>query len=171
MVMAKISKRIEKSYNTYIRLRQSYAQRGYGLQRELTKEEYALAHRKWALYNKTNQQKKGHIAREIAEDDVAFRRNVAAGVRRRIKTADIYENVDLEKLKGLQKKYKKNSDIFSVQYSPKEAQRIEQERLARFAERGVSPEWPIQANPRAIIFNELRDAGLSYKEAEKVIYG
>lgn len=163
--MATSEKRLRKSYQTYIRMRAERRKAGYGLDRELTFEEFSDAHRK--LVHQGEQ----HPTRKIASMDVTLTRNEAAAIIRRLKNADKYEDVDLEVLKRLRKKYKKAKDLYGQQLTDEEAAANEQMRRERLRARGIEPQDTIQASARSKIFNELRDAGLSYKEAEEVLYG
>lgn len=165
--MAKIPQRIVKSYNAYLNYRDKWSDKGYGLDRELSLNEYADAHKAYAHRNQGAQ----HIAREIAGAERTFTRSEASAIVRRIKTADQFDDVDEEGLKELRKRYKRSKDVYGLELSPEEAAASEQERRNRLAERGKTPEYTIQANARAKLFNELRDLGLSYKEAEEVLYG
>lgn len=163
--MAKISKRIENSYEVYLKYRESWSDKGYGLDRQLTLEEYATAH-KQASHAGWN-----HIARDIAAEDRTFNRSEGTAIARRIKNAADYEDVDKEALRDLQKRYRRGKDIYGLELSAEEAQAMEERRREKIAERGFSPKYVIQANARAKLFAELHDAGLSYKETEKVVYG
>ncbi len=163
--MAKIPRRIRNSYDVYLRLRQERHEKGYGLDRQLTLEEYATAHARIVHSGEK------HPARKIATSDVTFSRKEASAIIRRLKTADQYEDVDKEQLKKLCKRYQKAKDIYSLELTPEEAEANEQMRRERLAARGITPNDTIQASARSRIFNELRDAGLSYKEADEVLYG
>lgn len=163
--MAKVTKRVANSYATYLRYRAQWHDKGYGLDRELTLTEYADAQAKVVHAGEQ------HPARRLASEERTFTRSEARGFINRLKTADDYEDVDEEALAELRKKYKKTRDIYSQELTPEEASASEQQRRDRLAERGKEPKYTIQANARARIFNELRDAGLSYKEADKVLYG
>lgn len=163
--MATVNKRIENSYNAYLKYRGQWAQKGYGLDRQLTLEEYTFAH-KSASHIGWN-----HIAREIAAQDRTFTRSEGAAILRRIKNATKYEKVDEELLRNILKRYKRSKDIYGLQLTDSEAMAMEQRRRDALAARGKEAKYIIQANARAKLFNELRDAGLSYKEAEKVLYG
>ena len=163
--MAKISARIKRSYNVYLRYRDESHRAGYGLDRELTLQEYASVHADASHKGWTN------IARTIARAEKTASRNEAAAIIRRIKTADSYDDVDESALKILQMKYRKAKDIYSLELSEVQAALREQERRSYWRDRGIEPEFTIQASARAVIFNDLRDAGLSYKEAGEVLYG
>lgn len=165
--MAKIPQRIKNSYQSYLNYREKWHNKGYGLDRELTLDEYAGAHRAYAHRYQGAQ----HIAREIAAMDRTFTRSEASAIMRRLKTAEQYADVDKKALKELRKKYKKSKDIYGLELTPEEAEASERERRERLLERGKTPEYTIQANARAKLFNELRDLGLSYKEADEVLYG
>lgn len=161
--MAKVSKRIENSYEAYLKYRESWKKKGYGLDRELSLEEYSRAH-KDASHAGWN-----HIAREVAQLDRTYSRSEASNIVRRLKSAEYFDDVDKEEISKLRKKYKRAKDIYGIQLSPEEAAASEQRRRERLAERGIEPKYVIQANARAKLFNELRDAGLSYKEAAWLI--
>lgn len=165
--MAKIFKRLKNSYNAYIKHRADYKKRGYGLDRELTLQEFADAHAGMAHSGEK------HPARKIASLEVTFKRNEAATIIRRLKNAEKYENeyIDKDALKALRKKYKKAKDIYSLELTPEEATAYENERRENLLKKGIKPEETIQASARVRIFNELLDAGLSYKEADEVLYG
>ena len=163
--MAKVSKRIENSYEAYLNYRDSWSKKGYGLDRELTLEEYSIAH-KQASHAGWN-----HIARDIAAEDRTFTRSEGASIVRRIKNAADYDHVDKEALRELQKRYRRSKDVYGLELSAEEAQAMEERRRQKIAERGSTPKYVIQANARVKLFNELRDAGLSYKDAEDVLYG
>ena len=163
--MATSEKRLRKSYELYLKMRADRSQRGYGLDRELTFDEFSYAHAGFVHGGEK------HPTRKIVTNEVTLRRNEAAAVIRRLKNADQYDDVDLEALKALQKKYKKASDLYSQELTAEEAATNEQKRRERLRERGKEAKNPIQATARARIFNELRDAGLSYKEADEVLYG
>lgn len=163
--MEKIGKRIENSYGAYLKYREIWSNKGYGMDRQLTLEEYATAH-KQASHAGWN-----HIARDIASEDRTFSRSEGASISRRIKNAADYDDVDKEALRDLQKRYRRGKDIYGLELSAEEAQAMEERRRQKIEERGSTPKYVIQANARAKLFNELRDAGLSYKEAEDVLYG
>ncbi|MCM1505297.1 MAG: hypothetical protein NC127_08890, partial [Muribaculum sp.] len=162
-----ITRRIASSYEAYLRWRAHWHNKGYGLDRQLTIEEYAIAHTFYAHKYRGAQ----HIAREIASADRTFTRGEAAQIVRRLKDAAKYDDVDQELLNDLRRRYKRAKDIYSLELTPDEAAASEQERRDRLIARGKTPDYVIQANARAKLFNELLDAGLSYKEAETVIYG
>ena len=161
--MAKVSKRIENSYKAYLKYRESWKNKGYGLDRELTLQEYAGAHED-ASHKGWN-----HIARDIASLDRTYSRSEAANIVRRLKSAEYFDDVDKEEIAKLRKKYKRAKDVYGLQLSSEEAAASEQRRRKKLAERGIEPKNVIQANARAKLFNELRDAGLSYKEAAWLI--
>lgn len=163
--MAKVSKRIENSYQSYLRYRESWADKGYGLDRQLTLQEYNSVHKQASHAGWK------HIARDLASEDRTFRRSEGAAIVRRIKNATHYEDIDKEALRELQRKYKRGKDIYGLQLSPEEAETMEERRRSQLAERGKTPQYTIQANARAKLFNELRDAGLSYQKAEEILYG
>lgn len=164
--MAALSKRIIRSYNTYLKERANWSSKGYGLDRELTLNEYAWAHR--AIVHATHTK---HPARDIASADRTLTRSEGVLIVKRLKTAEQYSEVDKEALKVLQAKYKKAKDLYSQKLTAEEAQAMEEARREDLRSRGKEPKYIIQANARARIFNELRDVGLSYKEAQKVLYG
>lgn len=206
--MAKIPQRIRNSYETYLKYRQQYKDGGYGLDRKLTLEEYADAHIKYVHRHKKDPQVT-HVARELASYDKTLTRSEAAGVLRRIKTADRYytglskerlkelrkaakkgeeefnkvvkdeEEAEAFKrseefktmLKDLRKKYKKSSDIYGLELSDEEAVAQQDAQRKYYIDRGIEPRHTIQASARVKLFNELRDAGLSYKEADQALYG
>lgn len=171
--MAEIPKRIVRSYNAYLRYREKQADRGYGLDRQLTLVEYSEVHPAFAQANAHNP-KKTHIAREIAAMDRTFSREQAAAIVRRLKVIKNYEgeNVDKELLKELLKTYKTSKDIYSLNLTPEQQQILEQRRRERLIERGKNPaDYNIQASARAEFFQQLIDAGISYKDADKIIYG
>lgn len=163
--MAKISKRIKNSYDAYLNYRNQWSAKGYGLDRELTLSEYADVHRK--LSHRGEQ----HIARRASSDDRTFTRSEGSAIIRRLKNASNYDDIDEEALKEIRRKYRKSKDIYGLELSPEEAAANENARRDSLIERGKTPEYTIQANARAKLFNELRDAGLSYKEADEVLYG
>lgn len=163
--MAKIPKRIVNSYNAYLNYRQTWSDKGYGLDRELTLKEYEQVHK--ALSHGGEQ----HIARRAAADERTFTRSEASGVIRRLKYADQYDDVDEDALNELRKTYKKSKDIYGLELTPDEITSMEDRRRNYWLDRGKTPKHTIQANARAKFFDVLRDAGLSYKEAEKVLYG
>lgn len=164
--MATLSKRIIRSYNTYLKERAKWSLKGYGLDRELTLNEYAWAHR--ATVHATHTK---HPARDIASADRTFTRSEGVLIVKRLKSAERYAEVDKEALKALQAKYKKAKDVYSQELTAKEEQAMEEARREDLRARGKEPKYIIQASARARVFNELRDAGLSYKEANKVLYG
>lgn len=168
--MAKIPKRIKRSYDSYLKYREQYKSAGAGLDRELTLEEYEQAHLSWAHYNAKNP-KKTHIAREIAKEEQTFTRSEAAGVIRRLEDAELYNDVDKEALKALREKYSSSKVLRSFELSPEEAAATEQRVRENRAARGKSTKETIQSSYRGVLFNELLDAGLSYREADKVVYG
>ena len=174
--MEKIGKRIRSSYEAYKRYREKYAKSGHGLDRELTLTEYADVHKRWA-HDNANNTKKTHIAREIAADEQTFTRNEAASIIRRLKDVEDYhdlgkyEEVNKEEFRKIIEKYKKSKDIYSLNFTEQEAAALEEERRQRLLDRGKEPKYIIQQTARVILFNELRDAGLSYKEADEVLYG
>lgn len=163
--MAKVSQRIKRSYEAYLNYRRQARNKGYGLDRQLTLEEYKGAHEDFSHKGAT------HIARTIATGEKTATRNEAAAIIRRLKTADQYDNVDQEALAELRSTYKTARDIYSLELTDWQASLREQERRHYWTDRGIEPEFTIQASARALLFNQLRDAGLSYKEAEEVIYG
>ena len=116
--------------------------------------------------------KSPHLARDIAAAETTFTRTEASAIIRRIQSAELFtEYVDIFELTTLQAKYKKAKDIYGLQLTREEEEASEAERRQRLLERGKEPDYVIQANARALLFNQLRDAGLSYKEADRVIYG
>lgn len=163
--MAKIPKRIVNSYNAYLKYRDEWRRKGYGLDRELTLKEYKDVHQAFS------QDGEKHIARRAAADERTLTRSEAAAIIRRLKSADKYQDVDIFELHILRLKYKKTKDLYSLQLTPDQEQFIEQSRRERLLERGKEPQYTIQSNYRAILFNQLLDAGLSYKEADEVLYG
>lgn len=169
--MAKISPRIERSYKAYIKYRKSYTERGYGLDRGLTIEEYKYVYKnfKHAFHNDP---KIKHIARTLAKDDVTFTRVEAKAIRTRLKTAGQYDDVDIEAIEALRTRYSTSKSIYSLELTAEEAAADEQQRRQWYIERGKEPPAIIRpATARTILFNQLRDAGLSYKDAERVVYG
>lgn len=165
--MAKISKRIVNSYAAYLNYREKWHDKGYGLDRQLTLKEYAQVQRAAAHDHRYGE----HIARGIAGDDRTFTRSEAAAITRRLKTADRYEDVDVKALKELQERYRKPKDIYSFELTKEELDAQEQRRRQYWIDRGKTPKHTIQANARSALFDALRDAGLSYKEADEVMYG
>lgn len=163
--MAKISQRIKRSYEAYLRYRDQAHQRGYGLDRELTIAEYAQVHKAYSHL------KEKHIARTIATAEKTATRNEAAAIIRRLKTADQYDGVDLDALRALQTKYRRTTDISALELTEVQAALHEQTRRYYWTDRGIEPKFIIQASARSALLMELRDAGLSYKEAEEIIYG
>lgn len=163
--MAKSSKRIINSYEAYLRYRESWGDKGYGLDRKLTLNEYAQVHR--SLSHAGEQ----HIARTVAGNERTFTRSEGAAIARKIKNAEQYSEVDKEMLSELQKKYRRGKDIYGLQLTPQEELAQETRRREALLARNVKPQYTIQANARAKLFDELRDAGLSYKDAEAVLYG
>lgn len=169
--MVKINKRIERSYNAYLNFRSKHKASGYGLDRELTLQEYAAAHADYA-HAHANDPKSKHIARGIAGLERTFTKSEANAIIRRLNNAQDFESdVDIFELEVLRHKYKKARDIYGLELYPEEMQANEAMRRQRILERGKAPEYTIQANARSLLFNQLRDAGLSYKEAEAVLYG
>lgn len=169
--MAKIPKRIENSYKAYLNFRRKHKEAGYGLDRELTLQEYANAHVLYA-HRYANDPRSKHIARGIAGAERTFTRSEANAIIRRLKTArDFDSDIDIFELEVLRHKYKKAKDIYGLQLSPEEMRKNEEARRQRLIERGTEPKYTIQANARSLLFNQLRDAGLSYKEADAVLYG
>lgn len=167
--MAKITQRDINSYNTYLRYREQWHNKGYGLDRELTLYEYVDAKE-----GKVHGEHVKHPARDIAAAERTFSRSEARGYVNRLKDFDKYEDVDLFELEVLRHKYKTTKSIYSMEFTPEEAAENEATRKARIMERskdGKEPQYTIQATARSRLFNQLRDAGLSYKEAERVLYG
>lgn len=78
-----IRHQINKSYAAYLKYRQQWRDKGYGLDRQLTKEEYAEAHKLWRHKYGNN-----HISREIASEDRTFTRFEASAAVRKI-AADV----------------------------------------------------------------------------------
>ena len=167
--MATFSKRIESSYAAYLRWRAKYKESGYGLDRELTLTEYSEVHRSYVHRNQGAQ----HIAREIAGADRTFTRSEASGLVRRLKETLNYrgEGIDIFELGVLRAKYKNSKSIYSMQLSDEEAIEMENRRKQYWRDKGKEPGYIIQASARVDFFNALRDAGLSYKDADKVMYG
>lgn len=164
--MAKIPKRISNSYKAYLRYRQEWHKKGYGLDRELTIHEYADVQRSMSHSGAQ------HIAREVAASDRTLTRSEASALIRRLKNADKYQNIDKEKLSRLRSKYKKSSDLYGIEFTTEEARDYEEIRRRNIISiTGEEPTYTIQATARIRIFNDLRDAGLSFKEAEEVMYG
>lgn len=176
--MAKGSKRIENSYNSYLRQRAEWHAKGYGLDRELTLDEYKEVHE--AFVHRGEQ----HPARKIASDERTFSYAEGRSIVRRLKTADQYDDVDKDELQALINRLRKPAkddpsklspltykDIIGLELTPEELEAQEQRRRQYYIDRGVTPTRTIQANARADLFNQLRDAGLSYKEADEVLYG
>lgn len=170
--MAKVSKRIVNSYKAYLGHREKGSAAGYGFDRPLTLEEYEEVHIAF-IHDKQNAHKT-HVAREIAQRDKTFTRDEASAIVRRLKNADIYESEYLDKalLSELRSTYKKAKDIYSLQLTPEEQEILEQRRRENLVKRGKNPaEYNIQASARAELFNELIDAGISYKETRYIVYG
>lgn len=171
--MAKVSKRIVNSYKAYLGHRESLSAKGYGLDRVMTLKEYEEVHNAMAHMNAQNP-KKTHIAREIAAQEKTFSRSEGAAIVRRLKNADIYESEHLDKelLKELRSTYRTSKDIYSLQLTPEQIEILEQRRREDLIKRGKNPaEYNIQASARAELFNELIDAGVSYKETRNIVYG
>lgn len=166
--MAKINKRIERSYKTYLKYRAQDAAKGYGLDRELTISEYADAHASY-LHSK----KGSHPARDIARAEKTFTRSEASAIIRRLKSAGKYSDVDEDDLIELRLRYKKAKDIYGLELTREEIQEQESERRNFWRDKlaGEDPDFTIQANARAKLFQELLDIGLSYREADEVLYG
>lgn len=167
--MAKIAQRIVNSYNAYLNYRAKWSDKGYGLDRELTLNEYADAHRSYKHKHPETQ----HIARELAGFDRTFTRQEASGIIRRLRTALNYEdeNIDKFELWALNVKYKTSKSIYSLELSTDEMRDMENRRRQYWIDRGKEPKYTIQASARQYLFNSLRDAGLSYKEADSILYG
>lgn len=161
--MAKIAQRIKNSYDAYLRYRQIWSDKGYGLDRKLTLSEYAKVH--YSLSHSREQ----HIARKVAANERTWTRSEGAAIARRIKNIDKYKNIDPDAIKKLRKKYKRGRDVYGAQLTPEEEQAQEMHRREALIKRGKQPQYTIQANARIKLFEELRAAGLSYKEAAEVI--
>lgn len=170
--MAKIAKRIVNSYEAYLRYRQKARAAHYGLDRELTLEEYEEVH--YAFIHDKRNAHKTHVAREIAQREKTFTRDEAVAIVKRLKNADIYESEHLDKdlLSELRSTYKQAQDIYSLQLTPEEEKILEQRKRENLIKRGKNPaEYNIQASARAELFNQFIDAGVSYKETRNIVYG
>lgn len=169
--MAEISKVVEKSYNAYLKYRKEWRDKKYGLDRELTLEEYAQAHAEASHKLKSEGKKGGHIARQLASDDRTLSFYESRGMFERLKNAQNYSDVDPVGLAALLKKYPSAKILRAVELTPEEMQTQEEMRRQSWIDRGKVPEFTIQAHARQNLFNELRDIGLSYADADEVMYG
>lgn len=209
-----ISRSIARSYEAYLRHRESWAEKGFGLDRELTLSEYTEAHKEFAHKYGNN-----HVARKIAQDDRTFAARDAAAKARKIaeevKTRRTIAKGDREKLKelkaqlkelkaqepsksikrrirkqqeriaeqqevleedkailnerrALKKKYATAKDIYGLQLSEEEIRSAESRRRQELMDRGIDPEFPVQASARGQFFQDLLDAGMTFREARAV---
>lgn len=163
--MATSQKVIDRSYKAYLSQRAMWKEKGYGMDRALTEDEYKVA------FKGLSHARKPNIARDLASSERTVGYRQAVAILRRIKNAVDYEDADPEKIQQLLEKYPNTKKLISVELSEEEIQQNEEMRRQRYLERGITPKRIIQATARSKLFNELRDAGLSYKEAEKVLYG
>lgn len=163
--MATSQKVIDRSYKAYLSQRAMWKEKGYGLDRALTADEYKVA------FLGLSHARKPNIARDLASSDRTLRYKQAATIRRRLKNAVDYEDADPQEIQRLLKKYSNIKKLISIELTEEESRQNEEMRRQRYLERGITPQRIIQATGRSQLFNELRDAGLSYKEAEKVLYG
>lgn len=208
------SKTIARSYAAYLRHRESWAEKGFGLDRELTLSEYTEAH-KYFVHKYGN----NHVARKIAQDERTFGAHEGSAIARKIademKTRRTIVKGDREKLKelkaqlkelkaqepsksierrirkqkqriteqqevleedkailderrALKKKYATAKDIYGLQLSEGEIRSAESRRRQELVDRGIDPEFPVQASARGQFFQDLLDAGLSFREVRAI---
>ena len=89
--------RIERSYQSYLNHRQEWREKGYGLDRELTRSEYAEAQ---ATFIKLGEK---HPARKIAQQDRTVNRSEALSIVRRLRS----DAAVIRKIERIQKKLDK----------------------------------------------------------------
>lgn len=195
--------RIERSYQAYLNHRQEWRNKGYGLDRELTRREYAEAQ---VAFIKQGEK---HPARKIAQQDRTVSRSEALSIVRRLRSdaavirkiervqkkldklkkqdnpdkkairslnkelSELPKLRDLkpDKVKALEKKYKKASDVYGLELDAAEQLRREKETIQRLESKGKKPSRPVQSSARADLFADLIDGGYDYSEADKLIYG
>lgn len=208
------SRVIARSYAAYLRHREAWAEKGFGLDRELTLSEYSEAHIDFVHKYGNN-----HVARKIAQDDRTFGAQEASAISRKIaqdvrtrativrgdrdrlkelkaqlkelqsqepeksikrrqrklqqrieeQTEQLNEDrAILDERKALRKKYAKSKDIYGLQLTEGEIQATESRRRQELVGRGIDPEFPVQASARGQLFQDLLDAGMTFREARAI---
>lgn len=182
---------LTRSYEAYKRMRLEWKSKGYGVMREMTRAEFKMAYEGL----KEAEPKNSHISRTIAgmernvttERARAIKKNIDIEVKNArqiikdltLKEKDkgkltVYEQRRLTRSKKLlekSEKYKTVKDIYGISYTEEEEAELMEAFRKKWEKKGKTPRIPYQPNARAKLFKDLLDAGFSFKNADRVVYG